>query len=166
MTPDTPIKPSVEGLPDTLPMRWFADLAIRVDLPQEVGLSIHGRRRLIPILGGEANGRDWQAKVLPGGADFQLLVSETLAELDARYTLETTQGELVYVHNLAIRSASADVMARLARGEAVDPSTVYFRCTPRFETASSRLAWITERLFVGTGVRRPDSVHIRLFELS
>lgn len=156
---------AIDGLPDTLPLRWFADLSIQVGSPQEVGPSIHGRRRLIPILGGVVSGNGWEAQVLPGGADFQLIVNPTLAELDARYTLQTANGELIYVHNLAIRTAPADVMAQLARGEPVDPSQVYFRCTPRFETASSTLSWITERLFVGTGVRRPDSVHIRLFEL-
>ena len=129
-------------------------------------MSIHGRRRLIPILGGQVHGQGWQAQVLPGGADFQLIVSPTLAELDARYTLQTNSGDLVYVHNLALRAADPDTMARLARGETVDPAQVYFRCTPRFETASTSLAWITERLFVGSGVRQPDSVHIRLFELA
>ena len=42
--------------------------------------------------------------MLPGGADFQLIVSDTLAELDARYVLETDGGELIYVQNRAIRS--------------------------------------------------------------
>jgi hypothetical protein len=156
---------AIEGLPDTLPLRWFADLAIEVGLPQDVGPSIHGHRRLIPILGGQVSAEGWEAEVLPGGADFQLIVSPTLAELDARYTLKTSTGELIYVHNLALRAANPELMARLARGEPVDPAQVYFRCTPRFETASPSLSWITERVFVGTGVRRPDSVHIRLFEL-
>lgn len=164
MTPH-PTDSLADGLPDTLPLRWFADLSIQVGAPQEVGVSIHGRRRLIPILGGQVNGQGWRAQVLPGGADFQLIVSPTLAELDARYTLQTDGGDLVYVHNLALRAADADTMGRLARGEPVDPAQVYFRCTPRFETAAPGLAWITERLFVGAGVRRPDSVHIRLFEL-
>jgi len=156
---------AIEEFPDTLPLRWFADLSIEVGTAQEVGVSIHGRRRLIPILGGQVSARDWQAEVLPGGADFQLIVSPTRAELDARYTLKTSRGELIYVHNLALRAASPDLMDRLARGEVVDPAQIYFRCTPRFETAAPSLSWITERLFVGTGVRRPDSVHIRLFEL-
>lgn len=156
---------SSADLPATLPLPWFADLSIEVGVPQEVGASIHGRRRLIPILGGEARGREWRARVLPGGADFQLIVSPTLAELDARYTLQTDAGDLIYVHNLALRAAAPATMERLARGEPVDPAQVYFRCTPRFETAAPTLSWITERLFLGAGLRLPDSVHIRLFEV-
>ena len=47
----------------------------------------------------------------------------TLAELDARYTLETDAGDLVYVQNRALRSGPAELMAQLARGERVAGTT-------------------------------------------
>ena len=72
-------------------------------------------------------------------------------------------GELIYVCNKAVRAAPPEVTARLIRGEPVDPAQVYFRCVPTFETAAPSLAWINERLFVGTGVRRPDRVEITCF---
>ena len=147
-------------------LKPFADLEIEVDTPQQVGQGPRGVRRLIPILGGTVRGQGWQARVLPGGADFQLLVSDTLAELDARYVLETGAGELIYVRNRALRSGPPELMARLARGEPVDPAAVYFRCTPSFETASPALRWIDERMFVGTGERRPQQVLLRFFELA
>jgi len=56
-------------------------------------------------------------------------------------------------------------MERLMRGEPVDPALVYFRCVPRFEVTSPALAWMTQRLFVGTGVRRPSEVVMRFFEV-
>jgi hypothetical protein len=149
----------------TPPLNFFADLSVEVDKPQEVGLVARGRRRLIPILGGEAVGDGWRARVLPGGADFQLVVSETLAELDARYVLETDAGDLIYVQNRAIRSGPPELMARLVRGEPVDPALIYFRCSPSFETTSAALGWINERMFVGTGARHPDKVVMRFFEL-
>lgn len=149
----------------TPPLNFFADLSVQVDAPQEVGQVARGRRRLIPILGGEATGDGWRARVLPGGADFQLVVNDTLAELDARYVLETDAGDLVYVRNRAIRSGPADLMARLVRGEPVDPALIYFRCSPSFETASTALGWINERMFVGTGARHPDKVVMRFFEV-
>jgi hypothetical protein len=147
-------------------LKFFADLSVQVDQPQEVGITVRGRRRLIPILGGEAVGDGWRARVLPGGADFQLVVNDTLAELDARYCLETDAGELVYVRNRAIRSGPPELMAALVRGEPVDPSQIYFRCSPSFETASASLRWITERMFVGTGARHPDKVVMRFWQLA
>jgi hypothetical protein len=152
----------------TLPtpqLKWFADLSVQVGRAQEIGRTARGVRRVIPILGGEAAGDGWRASVLPGGADFQLLIGDTLAELDARYVLRTEAGELVYVQNSALRSAAPDAMARLARGEPVDPAQVYFRCRPSFETASPSLQWITERMFIGTGARYPDRVAMTFFEM-
>jgi hypothetical protein len=147
-------------------LNWFADLSVLVDKPQEVGQTHHGVRRLIPILGGQVQGQGWTARVLPGGADFQLIVNERMAELDARYTIETDAGDLIFVQNRAVRTAAPEVMAQLVRGEPVPPESVYFRCTPSFETASASLAWISERLFVGTGARHPDKVVMRFFEVA
>jgi hypothetical protein len=141
----------------------FADLIVTVGVPLDMGVTPRGRRRLIPITGGKATGHDWHAAVLPGGADHQLLAHDALADLDARYVLETDAGDLIYVQNTAVRCGTQEVMARLARGELVDPELVYFRCTPRFETASASLAWINERLFIGTGARYPDRVEMAFF---
>jgi hypothetical protein len=147
-------------------LNFFADLSVQVDKPQEVGQTHHGVRRLIPILGGQVQGHGWTARVLAGGADFQLIVNERMAELDARYVIETDGGDLIYVQNRAVRTAAPDVMARLVRGEPVPPESVYFRCSPSFETSSVSLGWITERLFVGTGARHPDRVVMRFFEVA
>jgi len=147
-------------------LKFFADLSVQVAKPLEVGRTARGLRRLIPILSGEAVGDGWRARVLPGGADFQLVVSDTLAELDARYVLETDGGDLIYVQNRAIRSGPPELMARLVRGEPVDPASIYFRCSPSFETISQSLGWINQRMFVGTGARYPDKVVMRFFELA
>ena len=143
----------------------FADLTVQVAAPIEVGAVGHGQRRVIPILGGSCVARDWSARVLAGGADFQLIVNERMARLEARYVLETDAGDRIYVQNDAVRTAAPEVMAKLIRGELVDPADVYFRCAPRFETASPALARIMERVFLGTGLRRPDAVVMRFFEV-
>ena len=153
------------SLPDPA-FRFFADLSVLVDKATEVGQTAHGLRRLIPILGGEAAGEGWRARVLPGGADFQLVVNDRLAELDARYVMETDAGDLIYVQNRAVRSGPPELMGRLLRGEPVDPAQIYFRCSPRFETAAPSLAWLGEKLFFGTGARYPERVAMRFFELT
>lgn len=145
------------------------DLQVDVAAPIEVGDVGHGQRRLIPINGGTAQaaaGRGgWQARVLPGGADFQLIVAGRSAQLDARYVLETDAGDRIFVVNQALRSGPPELVARLARGEPVDPALIYFRCVPRFEVAAASLAWLTERLFIGTGARWPAQVTMRFFEV-
>ena len=146
-------------------LAWFADLSVDVGAPIEIGRMPHGLRRVIPIQGGACVGRGFAARVLPGGADFQLVATPTMARLEARYVLETEAGERIYVHNDAVRSAAPEVMARLVGGEPVDPAEVYFRCLPRFECAAPALAWICERVFLGVGVRRAERVRMRFFEV-
>lgn len=147
-------------------LEFFAELSVEVGQPQEVGRTVHGLRRLIPILGGQASGRGWTARILPGGADYQLIVNDRLAELDARYTMETDAGDLIYVQNRAMRAADPEVTARLLRGEPVDPQLVYFRCSPSFEAAAPAWQWLSERLFLGSGVRRPDRVELQFYTVT
>ena len=156
---------ALEGALGAPALKRFADLTVEVGTPVEVGAVGHGSRRVIPILGGRCAGDGWSARVLPGGADFQLIVNERMARLEARYVLELDGGERIYVQNDALRTAAPEVMARLLRGEPVDPALVYFRCVPRFETGAPALAWIMERVFVGVGLRRPDAVVMRFFEV-
>jgi hypothetical protein len=143
----------------------FADLTVQVAAPIEVGAVGPGVRRVIPITGGTCSARDWDARVLPGGADFQLIVNERLVHLDARYVLETDAGDRIFVQNSAVRTAPPAVMTRLLRGQPVEPSDVYFRCAPRFEASAPALAWMMERMFLGTGLRRPADVVMRFFEV-
>ena len=161
----------------TLPPPGLAhafDIAVEVGAPMEAGQMTgatgRGRRRIIPILGGTVsgpmvNGVSMRGKILPGGADYQLVVSDTVADLDARYLLELEGGEKIYVANRALRRAPAEVTQRLVRGEPVDPALVYFRCVPTFEVADANLHWLAESLFVGTGVRRPDRVELSIFRV-
>jgi hypothetical protein len=146
-------------------------LLVQVATPVEAGRVQHahgsGRRRIIPIMGGivtgQARGFSFDGVVLPGGADFQMVTSETAAELDARYILRLQDGSHIYVHNHAIRTGSAQDIAALVRGEAVPPERIYFRCAPRFEVENPQLAWMTQTLFIGTGARFPDRVEMQFY---
>ena len=149
-----------------LSLEHVCDLAVMVATPIEVGMTAQGLRRLVPIIGGSVTGPRLQGRILPAGADFQLIVGGTTAQLDARYALELDDGARVYVHNTALRVASAATTQALLRGELVDAAAVYFRCQPRFEAAAPALAWLSESQFVGTGVRLPDAVHLRFFRVA
>ncbi|PJE55435.1 DUF3237 domain-containing protein [Marinomonas polaris] len=146
-------------------LKYFATLKVEIDAPQEVGVSVHGERRIIPITGGTVQGNGWQGKVLRGGADYQLILTPRLTHLDAQYAIELDNGELIYIHNKAIRVASAEITQKIKIGEPVAPELIYFRCHPVFETSSPSMQWITERVFVGTGIRRPNLVELQIFEV-
>jgi len=133
--------------------------------PLLVGRGPAGERRIVPILGGRVTGPRLEGEILPGGADYQLIRADGVAEIEARYTIRLGDGALVYVVNRGLRHAAPEDMARLLRGEPVPPERVYFRTTPIFETAAPALAWLTRSLFLGLGERRPDSVRVRIFAI-
>lgn len=155
-----------QGTRPAAPKLTFAfELRALVGAPVEIGQSRGGRRRIVPILGGTVEGPGIKARVVPGGADWQLIQTDGFSELDTRYTLETDKGQLVYVQNGGIRHASPDVMQKLNAGERVDPALVYFRTVPRFETAAPELQWLTRTVFVGIGERLPTEVLVRFYKL-
>ena len=132
---------------------------------QELGDTPLGRRRIIAITGGRFSGARLSGRVLPGGADWQVIRSDGVADLDARYTLETGDGALIYVRNHGYRHGPADVLKRIAAGENVDPALYYMRTTPFFETGDARYAWLNRIVCVGTGARRPAAVEMEIFEV-
>ena len=123
---------------------------------QNVGAEPHGTRVTFPITGGSFEGDRLRGKVLPGGGDWTLLRADGVLELDLRITLETDDGALIHMTSFGLRHGPADVMAALARGEGVDPSTYYFRTTPRFETGNPKYAFLNRLLAVSSGDRRPE----------
>ena len=141
------------------------ELRALVGDPVEIGQVPHGRRRIVPILGGTVKGPSFNATVVPGGADWQLIQPDGFSELDTRYTLKTERGQLVYVQNAGIRHAAPDVMQKLLAGQVVDPKLVYFRTVPKFETSVPELQWLARSVFVGIGERFPTEVVVRFYRL-
>ena len=133
--------------------------------PQELGDTPLGRRRIINITGGRFSGARLAGRVLPGGADWQVIRADGVADLDARYTLETNDGALIYVRNHGYRHGPDAVIKKLAQGESVDPSLYYMRTAPLFETGDPRYAWLNRIICVGTGARRPAAVELEIFEV-
>lgn len=138
------------------------ELAVDVGVPQSVGRDAAGERRCVPITGGSVAGKI-SGVVLAGGADWQVLRPDGLADLDARYMLKLESGALVEVWSRGLRIGPAEVMAKLARGERVDPSSYYMRTAMRFESAAPELQWLVQRLHVGIGERTPDQVRLKVY---
>ncbi|MEY4284573.1 MAG: hypothetical protein RL111_1248 [Pseudomonadota bacterium] len=153
--------------PFTIPLptlEHVCDLAVRIDAPVEIGNTPMGLRRMIPITGGEVQGPLITGRVVPGGADYQLIVADgTLSHLDARYVIETHDGVRLVVFNTAIRYTTKENALRIMQGQAVDPAAVYFRCQPRMESTHAAYDWLNHTMMVGTGVRKPDGVFLSFY---
>lgn len=137
--------------------RLLMTLRVTVAAPQNIGAVPYGTRRTAPLSGGSFEGPRLRGTVLPGGsADWLLLRADGVLELDLRATLRTDDGALVSMRSFGLRHGPPEVIAAVARGEAVDPATYYFRTTPRFETAHPAYAFLNRLVAVASGDRRPE----------
>jgi hypothetical protein len=122
-------------------------------------------RRISAVSGGVFEGERLSGQVLDGGDDWQTVRSDGSVTLDVRVVLKTDDEALISMAYRGIRHGPADVLARIDRGEAVDPASYYFRVAPTFETAAPKYDWLNRIFAVGTGHRAPDGPIYSLFEL-
>jgi hypothetical protein len=146
-------------------LRHAFDIEAEVGPMRDLGAMPLGRRRIVPILGGLVKGPRLQGEVLPGGADWQTVRGDGIVELVARYAIRTRDGVEIAVVNRGLRRAAPEAMARLARGEAVDPALVYCRTTPRFQAPAGPCEWLNASVFLGSATRLPDKVQIAVYEV-
>jgi len=138
---------------------------VTVDPSLDLGDVGKGGRRIVPITGGEFSGPQLRGQVVPGGADWQVLRDDGVAELEARYTLRSDDRALIYVRNHALRHGPPAVMAALAAGRPADPASYYFRGATFFETSAPRYTWLTKSIVVCTGEREPVGVKLKFYRL-
>lgn len=153
------------AMPPVPGLEYAFDVAVRVGPPADHGMTRAGHRRVIPILGGRVTG-GLEAEILPGGADWQVIRSDGTIEIDAQYTARTERGELLILHTRGVRHGSPEVLARLSRGEPVDPSEYYFRTDLTVETAAERLAHLEQACFVAACVRDVSDVRYRCYRVT
>ena len=149
----------------TIATKYVFTITAHVDAVTLAGDIGYGVRRIIPITGGEVKGEKINGKVLPLGADFQFIRPNELIELEAKYAFETDDGAVVYVENKGIRFGPLDLLEKLKRGEAVDPSQIYCRTVPNFETGANNYRWLMEHIFVGSAARHADRVVIDVHQV-
>ncbi len=141
--------------------RIHAELAEIMSL----GVTPFGERRVINILGGRVEGARLSGRILPGGADWQIVCPDGMADIHARYTIEADSGGRVLVDSKGVRHGPPELMAKLARGEAVAAELYYFRTAMRFETSDAGLAWMNRTLCLARGAREPNAVRLDVFEV-
>ena len=144
--------------------RYVFTITARIGSVTSAGEIGSGVRRIIPIIGGEVKG-EVNGKVLPFGADFQIIRPNELIELEAKYAFATDDGAIVYVENKGIRFGPVELLQKLKRGEPVDPDLIYFRTVPKFETGHDDYRWLMQHIFIASAARHADRVVIDVHQV-
>jgi hypothetical protein len=140
-------------------------LSLEVAGMQPIGATPAGDRRVGLVAGGRFTGPRLSGTVLPGGADWILLRPDGATTLDVRIVLQTDDGAAIGMTYRGMRHGPAAVMDKVARGEAVDPASYYFRTSVTFETAAPQYDWLNRIVAVGTGHRPPSGPVYDVFEV-
>jgi hypothetical protein len=136
---------------------------------EDHGVTRAGHRRVIAIAGGQVSGLadpPFDAEILPGGADWQVVRPDGTIEIDTRYSARTSAGEYVHFRTAGVRCGPPAVLAALVRGADVDPASYYFRVAVYLETSVPRLASLERSLFVASAVRGADSVSYTAYRVT
>jgi uncharacterized protein DUF3237 len=136
-----------------------------LDAIMSIGPTPHGERRFVGISGGSVSGAKLNGRILPGGADWQIVRADRAADIQARYIIETDKGARVMVESKGLRHGPPDVIEKLARGDKVDPALYYFRTVMRFEAADPALDWLNRILALARGERQASRVRLEVFEV-
>ena len=146
--------------------RLLMVMHVKVGPLLNIGAVPHGTRRTAPLAGGTFEGPRLRGIIVPGlSADWQLLRSDGVLEMDLRFALRTDDGALISMSSFGLRHGPPDVIAALARGETVDPATYYFRTMPRFETSHPAYSFLNRLIAVATGDRRADGPIYTIHEI-
>ena len=131
----------------------------------DVGAVPAGTRHVDLLGAGTFEGPKLRGTVVAGGVDMKTIRSDGAVIPNVRLVLETDDKALIFMHYTGIRCGSPEVMARIAAGEAVDPSEYYHRNTPYFETSAAKYAWLNRIVSVGYGWRSADRAGYDVFQI-
>lgn len=157
-----------EDLPEalrSLRTRPLFVLQLEVSALHAVGGPEGAPRRVGIVPSGRFEGERLSGVVLDGGSDWQTLRGDGATTLDVRLVLQSGDGALIGMTYTGIRHGPAEILARIARGEAVDPESYYFRISATFTTSDSRYEWLNRLLAIGTGHRIATGPIYSLFEI-
>lgn len=130
------------------------------------GPAKHGERRYVPILSGTAVGPELNGVLLPGGVDWQVQRADGVTDISAHYVIRTADGALVEVQSDGLRHGPPEVMARLARGEAVPPQDYFFRTLVRLTTGHPSWLHLNQVMALAVGQRENSRVILDFWRIT
>jgi hypothetical protein len=148
-----------------LETRPLCTVNVQLADPRVIQNGPYGERRIIDVRGGNVTGERLSGELLPGGADFQLVRPDGVAEIDVRATLRTADGDLVHFTGKGLRHGPEAVLRRIAAGEQVDPAEYYFRESLFFEAGAPDMRWLNHIVTIAKGHRAANSARIEVFEV-
>ncbi len=130
------------------------------------GPAKHGERRYVLLGGGTVCGPELNGTLVEGGVDWQVQRADGATEISAHYVVRTDDGALIEVQSDGLRHGPIEVMAGLARGEAVPPDAYFFRTLVRFTTGHPAWLHLNKVMALAVGQRHPQQVVLDFWRIN
>lgn len=131
-----------------------------------LGAAKYGERRYVPLGGGTVQGPELNGTLVEGGVDWQVARADGVLDISAHYVIRTDDGALVEVQSDGMRHGPPEVMARLARGEAVAAHEYFFRTVVRFQTGAPQWLHLNKVMALAVGQREARLVLLDLYRFT
>ena len=131
-----------------------------------LGPAKHGERRYVPLGGGTVQGPELNGTLVEGGVDWQVNRADGALEIAAHYVIRSDDGALIEVQSDGLRHGQPEVMARLARGEAVARDEYFFRTVVRFTTGAPQGLHLNKTLALAVGQREAWLVVLDFYRIT
>lgn len=151
-----------------LKSEFLFDMEATLKAPQVVGPVLTGTRVILLVSEGSVKSNKLTGTLLPGSGDWGLIVDSTTFKVDARATIKTDDGALIYMTYSGVIHAEAKQFAMLLGGRSneVPASDYYFRTNPVFETSAPKYAWLNHTLAIGVGrMPSPGKITYRIYAI-
>lgn len=152
-------------MPDPINFEWLMDAHVLVSRPLQIGDTPNGFQQAVPIGAGTFAGPRLRGTAIAGSADWQIVQKDGINMLDVVGAMLTDDGVTIRVASKGMRHGPPDVMARLARGEAVPAEQYYMRAVAEFTAPTGKYDWLNRALFVSWGERYADKVVIHYYQV-
>ena len=153
-------------LPAPPALRPMAQVRCEVGALVSLGTAKYGERRYVPLLGGTVAGPELNGTLVEGGVDWQINRADGVLDIAAHYVIRAHDGALIEVQSDGMRHGPPEVMARLARGDAVARDDYFFRTLMRFQTGAPQWLHLNKVMALAVGQRQAKLVVLDVYRIA
>ncbi|MGQ0621730.1 MAG: DUF3237 domain-containing protein [Panacagrimonas sp.] len=124
----------------TLETRWLMSLRGSIPEPALVSPTL----MVFNVLEASMDSPRIQARLVGPSGDWVRIQPNGNWKLDVRLLMIGDDGEPIFCNYTGLLRMQPGLMERIASGESIPGSELYFRSTPYFETASKKYAWLND----------------------
>lgn len=134
----------------TLQTEFLMTLNASLDPPQIAD----GNLLIFNVPTGSVEGPRIKGKLLAPTADWGRIMPGGVFRLDVRGTIQTDDGEMIFISYNGARRCPKEIQERFMKGEVLKADQCYFVTAPTFQTKSEKYAWLNGIQAIGKMVEQ------------